>query len=222
MRPDTYSPLRDKYPNGGISLSIGELLTYTLQLSDNNACDILFEYIGGTASANQYLQTLGIEDFSISATENDMHQNPERCYENWSTPLSVARFMDSLIAGTLPIDTAYTHFIQETLLSCQTGKTRLPSPLQGTDARIGHKTGTSDQNEKGEWIGINDVGFILLPDGKRYTVAVLVKHSKLSYEETERIIADISTLIYQAYLTTNQFYPVINKNIRLRNENLKR
>ena len=67
LRPDTYSPLRDKYPNGGISLSIGELLTYTLQLSDNNACDILFEYIGGTASANQYLQTLGIEDFSISA-----------------------------------------------------------------------------------------------------------------------------------------------------------
>ena len=222
LRPDTYSPLRDKYPNGGISLSIGELLTYTLQLSDNNACDILFEYIGGTASANQYLQTLGIEGFSISATENDMHQNPERCYENWSTPLSAARFMDSLIAGTLPIDTAYTRFIQETLLSCQTGKTRLPSPLQGTDARIGHKTGTSDQNEKGEWIGINDVGFILLPDGKRYTVAVLVKHSKLSYEETERIIADISTLIYQAYLTTNQFYPVINKNIRLRNENLKR
>ena len=37
LRPDTYSPLRDKYPNGGISLSIGELLTYTLQLSDNNA-----------------------------------------------------------------------------------------------------------------------------------------------------------------------------------------
>ena len=102
--PDTYSPLRDKYPNGGISLSIGELLTYTLQLSDNNACDILFEYIGGTASANQYLQTLGIEGFSISATENNMHQNPERCYENWSTPLSAARFMDSLIAGTLPID----------------------------------------------------------------------------------------------------------------------
>ena len=91
LRPDTYSPLRDKYPNGGISLSIGELLTYTLQLSDNNACDILFEYIGGTASANQYLQTLGIEGFSISATENDMHQNPERCYENWSTPLSVAQ-----------------------------------------------------------------------------------------------------------------------------------
>ena len=51
LRPDTYSPLRDKYPNGGISLSIGELLTYTLQLSDNNACDILFEYIGGTKAS---------------------------------------------------------------------------------------------------------------------------------------------------------------------------
>ena len=48
LRPDTYSPLRDRYPEGNISLPISELLTYTLQLSDNNACDILFDYIGGT------------------------------------------------------------------------------------------------------------------------------------------------------------------------------
>ena len=196
LRPDTYSPLRDKYPEGGISLSIAELLTYTLQLSDNNACDILFDYIGGPASANRYLQTLGIEGFSISATEDDMHQSLERCYDNWSTPLSVAAFMDRLIAETLPIDTVYTHFIQETLLACQTGKTRLPFPLQGTEARIGHKTGTSDQNKKGEWIAINDAGFVLLPDGRRYTVAVLIKHSQLSYEETERLIAEISRIIY--------------------------
>lgn len=47
LKPNTYSPLRDKYPQGDIDLSIGELLTYTLQLSDNNACDILFDHTGG-------------------------------------------------------------------------------------------------------------------------------------------------------------------------------
>lgn len=41
LLPDTYSPLRDAYPQGGIEMSIGELLVYTLQLSDNNACDLL-------------------------------------------------------------------------------------------------------------------------------------------------------------------------------------
>ena len=46
LKPDTYSPLRDKYPQGGIEMSIADLLRYTLQQSDNNACDILFDYQG--------------------------------------------------------------------------------------------------------------------------------------------------------------------------------
>lgn len=29
LRPDTYSPLRDKYPEGNLSLSVGELLKYS-------------------------------------------------------------------------------------------------------------------------------------------------------------------------------------------------
>lgn len=53
LHPNTYSPLRDKYPQGNISLPIRELLTYTLQQSDNNACDILFEYTGGTEATDR-------------------------------------------------------------------------------------------------------------------------------------------------------------------------
>ena len=45
LHENTYSPLREKYPQGNIRLSIKELLRYTLQLSDNNACDILFKRI---------------------------------------------------------------------------------------------------------------------------------------------------------------------------------
>ena len=48
--PDTYSPLRKEFPEGEISLSVSRLLEYSLQLSDNNACDILFEHTGGPVS----------------------------------------------------------------------------------------------------------------------------------------------------------------------------
>lgn len=47
LHPNTYSPLRDKYPQGDINMTVKDLLTYTLQLSDNNACDILFDFTGG-------------------------------------------------------------------------------------------------------------------------------------------------------------------------------
>ena len=33
LKPDTYSPLRDRYPEGNVSLSVRRLLEYTLHLS---------------------------------------------------------------------------------------------------------------------------------------------------------------------------------------------
>ena len=66
--PDTYSPLREEFPEGEISLSVSRLLEYSLQLSDNNACDILFEHTGGPA-------TSGRSDCTISRSQ----QRSSRC-----------------------------------------------------------------------------------------------------------------------------------------------
>lgn len=192
---DTYSPLRDKYPGGNIYMPIDQLLDYTIQKSDNNACDILFNYTGGVSYTDSYIRSLGINNFSISKTEDDMHEDLAACYENWSTPLEIASLTDMLFSKEL-FPTEYQNFLKETMLNCQTGTNRLPVPLLDTTARIGHKTGTSDRNVQGELIGINDVGFILLPDGKRYTIAVLVKDSKESMADTEKIIANISGIVY--------------------------
>lgn len=36
---NTWSPLRDKYPNGGVEVSLSEILELTVAKSDNNGCD---------------------------------------------------------------------------------------------------------------------------------------------------------------------------------------
>lgn len=192
---DTYSPLRDKYPEGNIYMSVAQLLNYTIQKSDNNACDILFNYTGGASYTDSYIRSLGVNKFSISKTENDMHKDLTACYENWSTPLEIAILTDMLFSKEL-FPAEYQNFLKETMLTCQTGINRLPAPLLGTTAQIGHKTGTSDRNAQGELIGINDAGFILLPNGRRYTIAVLIKDSKVNMENTEKIIAEISKVVY--------------------------
>lgn len=74
LQPNTYSPLRDRYPHGG-KFSLKQLMEYTLHLSDNNACDILFKFTGGPAVTDRYIRSLGINDFSIQYTEDDMHQD---------------------------------------------------------------------------------------------------------------------------------------------------
>lgn len=197
LHPNTYSPLRDKYPEGGIRLPLKELLAYTLQLSDNNACDILFDYAGGPKQTDAYIRSLGIENFSISQTEQDMHRDLEACYRNWTTPLEAARLLEILITRPLFADTTYQSFIRQTLIACETGKDRLPKPLLHTKAVIGHKTGTGDRNANGQLIGTNDIGFVFLPDGQRYTIAVFIKNSEENPEVNAQIIADLSRIVYQ-------------------------
>ena len=196
LRPDTYSPLRDKYPEGNLSLSVGELLKYTLHLSDNNACDILFRVFGGPAATDEYLRSMGLRDFAIEATEDDMHRDLADCYRNWTTPLEAVRLLEWLVSGKAAKG-AYRDFIEQTMISCQTGRDRLPAPLAGTKAVIGHKTGTGDRNGKGQIIGTNDIGFVFLPDGRRYSIAVLVRDSEESEQATARIIADVSEAVYR-------------------------
>lgn len=53
-----------------------------MQSSDNVACDILFDYIGGVNVVDEYIHSLGINDVSITATEDEMHQDMDDCYKN--------------------------------------------------------------------------------------------------------------------------------------------
>lgn len=197
LKPDTYSPLRDKYAgNETISLSVAELLTYTLQLSDNNACDILFHHLVSPQETDRYIRNLGVTDFSIRMTEDEMHQDLRNCYENWTTPLAAARLFEIFLNRRFPAD-SYHKFIKQTLTTCQTGKDRLFRPLENTGVTIGHKTGTGDRNAHGQIIGINDAGFVILPNGQRYTIAVFVKDSEETPETTAQIIAEISEAVYR-------------------------
>lgn len=198
LKPNTYSPMRDRYPQGNVTLPLRTLLEYTLQQSDNNACDLLFRLYGGPQATDRYIRSLGLTDFAVQVTEDDMHRDARACYDNWSTPLEAVRLMEIFLKKPLfakPVQ----EFLKTTLMECKTGTDRLPAPLAGTGARIGHKTGTSDRDASGRWTAINDLGLVLLPDGRYYTIAVFVKHSRESAENTARIIADISELVYSSF-----------------------
>ena len=199
LKPDTYSPLRDKYPDGNVSLSVRELLEYTLQWSDNNACDILFAHTGGTAETDRYIRSLGLKEFAISSTEDEMHRDLDKCYDNWSSPLEMARLLEILFTTDLEMG-EFQPLIRQILMTCRTGLNRLPKPLESNGAQIAHKTGTGDKNAAGALIGINDAGMVFLPDGRRYTLVVFVKDSWESMEKTEQLIADVTEIVYR-YVT---------------------
>lgn len=196
LKPDTYSPLRDKYPQGEIEMSIADLLKYTLQQSDNNACDILFDYQGGPDAVNKYIHSLGIRECAIAGTETAMHEDLNLCYENWTTPLAAAELVEIFRKKPL-FPNVYKDFIFQTMVECQTGQDRLVAPLLDKKVTVGHKTGTGDLNAKGQQIGCNDIGFVLLPGGRTYSIAVFVKNSEENNQANSKIIANISRIVYE-------------------------
>lgn len=202
LKPDTYSPLRDSIPEGTASITIGELLRYSLQLSDNNACDILFNLSGGPIATDSYIRNYGkIHDFAITATEDDMHRDTALCRANYTTPLEAAHLIDQLQDGAFA-DTPQLQFVRNTLAGCHTGTERIPKGIDCEAAIIMHKTGTSDCDTNGKWTAINDVAHVKMPDGRSYALAVFIKNSYESYAENERTIALISSIVFD-YIVGN-------------------
>lgn len=196
LHPAMYSPMRDSAPadSDGITISIASLIGYSLKQSDNNACDLLFDRIIGIGETEAYVRSLGIRNFGIKVNERAMYDDHEVVNRNWNHPLAAAELINRLFTETLFAE-PYQGFLKRTLTTCRTGENRLSKPFIATNAVIGHKTGTGFDSTEGLPQGINDVGYVRLPNGRTYSVAVFVRTSKRGMAETEKMIADISAMV---------------------------
>lgn len=202
LPPGTYSPLRDAHPDGNFTMTVRDLLRYSVTRSDNNACDILFRHIGGPKAADRYLRRLGIRDFSISATEADMHETVENQYLNWTTPSAAALTLETFLQRRL-FPEAQRRFLQQALVECATGADKLRAGLPREGILLGHKTGSSDRTQFGIKIGDNDMGFVVLPSGRYYTLAVFIMNSRETDAANAALIRDISKAVYDYCLSVS-------------------
>lgn len=198
MKENTWRPMRERYGRGGARITLGELLGYSVGQSDNNACDRLFRLIGSPAVADSLMRATGHPETVIASTEDEMHRDLSLCALNRTTPVGMARLFVEFYRGGLVNSDPVAEAVGEIMLSCKTGLGRLPSPLEGTGARIGHKTGTGDTDRDGRIIAVNDAGYVWLPSGESYAIAVFVAGSAWSMEQTEAVIADISRMVFRA------------------------
>ncbi len=197
LKPDTYSPMRDRF--GGkdtLALPIREVLAYALQQSDNNASDILLKKLGGPENVMSVLKRLGVRDINVVSTEDEMHLDSLLCYHNSATPEAMARLLDEF---DREYNDSISTEIKALMESCRTGTNRLAKPLQNGNATLGHKTGTGFVLPRGRLMAINDVGYVHLPDGTRYAIAVFIADSGYDIVRTEEIIAEISKIVLRAY-----------------------
>ena len=194
---NTWSPIRERFPEGDIEMPLGLLIKYTVAESDNNGCDILLRLIGGTETVQKFINSKGVRNFTIKVNEEQMHQGFEFMYLNTTTANSANQLLKDFRDKKIVSKTS-TDFLMTTLLETSTGKNKIVAQLPES-VPVAHKTGSSGKNEKGLTIAENDIGIVTLPGGKSYALSIFVSDSMESAETNTKMIADISKIVFDYF-----------------------
>ena len=194
---NTWSPIREKYPDGNIEMPLSELIKYTVAKSDNNGCDLLLRLIGGTETVQKFINNKGIKNFTIKADEAQMHKGYEFMYWNTTSTNDSNLLLMNFFDGKV-LSKNSTGFLMKTMIETTTGTNKIVAQLpKGTP--VAHKTGSSGKDEKGLTIAENDIGIITLPNGKHYAISVFVSDSMETEETNTKMIADISKRVFDYF-----------------------
>ncbi|MGU3375659.1 class A beta-lactamase, subclass A2 [Chryseobacterium sp. M5A1_1a] len=192
----TWSPIREEYPEGNMYLTLDQLLRYTVSHSDNNGCDILLNIIGGTNSVQKFINQQGIKDFTVKLNEQQM-SSFDKFYLNTTTPLATTDLLEKFYNGKV-LKKETTKYLYQIMVETSRGLTWMKAGLPaGTE--LAHRTGISSRNENNLRAAMNDVGIVKLPNGKHFILSVYLKNINEETTDTEKIIANISSAVWEYY-----------------------
>lgn len=188
---DRYSlKASDKRPGSGIlrlldegaSLTIKDLLTLMIVVSDNTATDIMWEKVGGLEPVTRLMHTYGFDTIRATTTAADwwkalaavsnnrvVFHNQAKTPYGLSSPRDIGRLLEKIAAGEAVSKNASDQMIE--MMNGQLYRTRLPKYLQGIQGlQYPHKTG--------DFVPfiVNDAG--LLISAQRKTVIVVFTDKK--------------------------------------------
>ena len=180
LLPGLYSPIRDDHHEGA-TLTISEILEYTVSKSDNVGCDMLLKLLGGPQAVERYFADNNFKDISIKINEEVMQNNWDLQFQNWTTPKAANKVLEAFYSNRKRLLSQNSHdFIWKVMRETSTGQKRLKGELSEGTA-VAHKTGWSGTNKAtGITAAVNDIGIVFVTD------------SKEDAETNEKIIADIA------------------------------
>ncbi|MBD2038896.1 serine hydrolase [Leptolyngbya sp. FACHB-321] len=166
----------------GTQLTALETATKMITISDNTATNMIIARLGGIAALNQRFQSWGL----VSTTLNNLL--PDLSGTNMTSPKELAFLMTRISQGELVSMRSRDRVLD--IMQRTVNRSQLPQGL-GKGATIAHKTG-----DIGGLIG--DVGLIDMPNGKRYSLTVLVKRS-FNDDSAYDLVANTSRAVYQYF-----------------------
>jgi beta-lactamase class A len=193
----TWSPLMKKYPEGNTNIPLREILQATVSESDNIGCDLLFNLVGGPKKIDFYIHSLGVKEMSIANTEEEMHQDWNLQFKNWSTPVAMTELLNLFFQKKILQPTTH-QFLWDAMVATYLGPNRIKGQIPA-EAVVAHRTGTGAPNDKGINGAINDIGIVTLPDGRHFAIVIFVSNTPEDVKKAEALIAGITKVVYDHF-----------------------
>ena len=220
--------IAQNFVHPGIKLSVANLIEPMITESDNTATDACLKLAGGPEAVTKMMRSIGItelrvdrytceilrdfyglpdkayasvlaaalaKDPTLAAKQPDRNLEFEKEPRDQSTPKAMLELLLAIDSGKV-LSEKSREFLLATMSRTRTGAARLKGLLpKGTP--VAHKTGTVG--------GVaNDVGFITLPDGRRFAIVVFTNSSTTSEADRDRAIAETTRTLYDFYYLTAQ------------------
>jgi beta-lactamase class A/beta-lactamase class A VEB len=200
LLPGLWSPIRNKHPEGA-TLTIAEIIEYTVGLSDNVGCDVLLKLLGKPQAVENYFSSLGFEDFAVKVNEETMQHNWDSQFLNWTTPKEANKILATFYENKDSLRSKESHdFIWEIMKGTKTGKNKLRGQLP-KETIVAHKTGWSGKNEEtGITAAVNNIGIVFLPNGEHFTISIFVTESIEDFKTNEKVISNISKMAWNYFI----------------------
>lgn len=158
----TYSPGTERHVADG--MTVAELCAAALQLSDNSACNLLLDQVGGPAGVTAFARRIGDTAFRLDRRETALNTAIPGDERDTTTPRAMAGSLEALLFGTA-LAPAGRRQLLDWMLGNTTGAERIAAGMP-PGWRTADKTGTGDYGTT------NDVGAVLPPSGKPLLVAI--------------------------------------------------
>ncbi len=165
----------------GKKYSALEVARKMIVVSDNTATNMMIELLGGAEVLNQHFASWGLR---ATVLRNKL---PDLEGTNTTSPKDLINIIAQVDRGNLVSVKSRDRILQ--IMRQTQNASLLPKGL-GEGSIIAHKTGNINTM-------LADAGMVDLPNGKRYLVAVMVKHPPDTEKPAQTLIRDISKMSYR-------------------------
>jgi beta-lactamase class A len=181
----SWSPVTERHVDDG--MTVADLCAAALQVSDNSACNLLLDRIGGPAAVTAFARRVGDTAFRLDRRETALNTAIPGDPRDTTTPRAMAKSLEALLLEQALAPDARRRLL-DWMLANTTGKERIQAGFPA-GWRVADKTGT------GAYGTTNDVGIVFPPQGQPVIVAIYYTGSSPDAQSDSKVVADAAAIV---------------------------